>query len=234
MLRHLITPSKLFTEVCSSPSVTNGHAVDTGADYFKAGNNVSFSCNEGFTQLQSTTTCQATRVWSPPPVCTEITCKVPHLGNGDYTVRWSASRKTNEHEFHNTSTTSNAHNNTYLYNTTLVIKCNEGYELKGESATRTCQADGTWGQTPLVCVKILCNDNSDVRHEHIDHYPELAIGENGTVSYNSEHIFLSSGYTELTCSTSRKLQWIKAPQFGKRFKTSMYTKRCKIHSAYLT
>jgi len=377
----------IFTEVCSSPGVPNGHAVNGGAAYFKTGHEVSFSCNEGFSPLQSTTTCQATREWSPPPVCTEITCKVPHLGNGRYTVM-SGNRETNEQVLYNTwirpvcnygytptsiaqrkcgsggqwsgtnvycypitckslpdtfyrgkyissDTTapfpydhevtavcfqgyhltqpvtrrcinyniwsksdpdpecrrikcqspntfingqyngsqpsydfgtvlvptcntgyymlsnvakriceqldtwsgsdpqcrivtcktpnfSNGHYyplSSYLYNATIIITCTEGYELKGGSATRTCQADGTWGQPPLECVKILCNDTSDVRHEHIDHYPELAIGENGTVSYNSNHIFLSSGYTEVTCATSRKLKWIKAPQFGKLLKT---------------
>ena len=185
--------------------------MNAGDEFFKAGHKVSFSCNEGFFSTHSTTTCQAAKVWLPPPVCI-ITCKVPSLKNGRYTT---GNRD-------NASNTSNAQfdlSSPYWYNTTIAIICNEGYEMKGESATRACQVDGTWGQPPLECVKIICNDTSDVRHEHIDRYPELAIGENGTVSYNSEHIFLSSGYTIVTCSTSRKLKWIKAPEFGKIFIT---------------
>jgi len=211
MLSH---PAKLFTEVCSSPSITNGHALNVGAEYFKAGHKVQFSCNEGFSSPHSTTTCQAAKVWSPPPVCTVVTCNVPSLNNGRYTTGHG-----NRDNASNTSYAQLDLSSPYWYNTTIAIICNEGYEMKGGSATRACQSDGTWGQPPLECVKILCNDTSDVRHEHIDHYPELAIGENGTVSYNSEHIFLSSGYTIVTCSTSRKLKWIKAPEFGKIFIT---------------
>ena len=368
------------------PNVENGRA-DVNEDHiFKTGHELLFSSNEGFSSPHPTTTCQATKTWSPQPVC-EVTCKVPQLGNGRYTVM-SGNRETNEHEPYNTwispvcddgymrslftqrkckldgqwsgkevncrpiicerlpntfangsydsggkqssfpynyEITAVCHNGHYLqtplserrciasntwsrtypecrritcrspdpfkdgqyignrhsydfgtvlvptcntgyymangvekrvceqidtwsgsdpqcrivtcntpnisnghydplssywYNTTITIECNEGYEMKGGSATRTCQSDGTWGQPSLECVKILFNDTSDVRHEHIDHYPKLAISEIGSVSYNSEHIFLSSGHTEVTCSTSRKLKWIKAPQFGKLFITT--------------
>ena len=352
--------------------------MNAGAAYFKTGHEVSFSCNEGFSSPHSTTTCQAAKVWSPPPVCTDNTCKVPHLGNGRYIVI-SDNREANErepystwispvcndsytrssftprkcgldgqwsgtevycnpiickrlpngyydrrdtqppfpynHEItavchsgyhltqpatrrcidHNTwsgtdpecrritcrspTTFSNGQYNgsqhvydfgtvlvptcntdyfmsnnvykrvcerpntwsgsepvceivecetptvlnghfslrkiSYKYRDTISIKCDQGYEIKDRSGTRTCQADGTWSENPMQCFKILCNDTSDVRHEHIDLYPALAIGENGRVSYNSEHLFLSSGYTEVMCSTSRKLKWIKAPEFGK-------------------
>jgi len=330
--------------------------VNAGAEYFKTGHEVSFSCNEGFSSPHSTTTCQATRVWSPPPVCTEVTCTVPHLGNGRYAVMYD-NREANEIEPYNTwiisvcndgytrssitilvrkcgsdgqwsgnevycdpivckrlpdtfdhgkyesrgTTTpfpynheitavcdygyhltqpatrrcieSNTWNGTdpecqritcrfpaqfnngqyngsrqayafgtvllptchtgyymsnnveqrvcerpdswsgsepvcekivrcetptvlngnfsrqisYKYRDTISIQCDQGYEIKDGSGTRTCQADGTWNENPMQCFKILCNDTSDVRHEHIDLYPALAIGENGRVSYNSEH-----------------------------------------------
>jgi len=345
---------------------------------------VSFSCNEGFSSPHFTTTCQATRVWSPPPVCTEITCTVPHLGNGHYTNGFG-NLETNEIEPYNTfvipvcndgytsssviwrtcgsdgqwskpdvycnpitcarlpdtfahgyydrrdtqppfpynheitavchsgyhltqlaprrciepntwsvqdpdcrritcwspTTFSNGQYNgsqhvydfgsvlvptcntdyyisnnvekrvcerpdtwsgsepvceivecetptvlngnfssrkiSYKYRDTISIQCDQGYEIRDGSETRTCQADGTWSENPMQCFKILCNDTSDVRHENIDIYPALAIGENGRVSYNSEHLFLSSGSTEVMCSTSRKLKWIKSPEFGNIF-----------------
>ena len=324
------------------------------AEYFKTGDEVSFSCNEGFSSPHSTTTCQATKVWSPPPVCTEVTCKVPGLINGRYRTN-PGNRETNEREplsynalispicnegymlstdlsqrvcksdgqwsgtevncnpitcdrlpdtlangyyddrdkqapfpynyeipavCHygyvltqhttrrciNPNTWSgtdpdcrritctnpasfsygqyNLSQQPYDFGSVLVPTCHTGYNISNNVEKRICERpdswsgsepkckivecetptahNGTWDQPPMECVKIRCNDTSDVRHEHIDHYPELAIGENGTVSYNSEHIFLASGSTEVTCSTSRKLTWIKAPQFGKILIVNMY------------
>jgi len=152
-------------------------------------------CDTGYNMNSdiSKRVCEQQNKWSgSEPMCTTVSCKSPNISNAHYDPLPP-----------------------YWYNSTIVYKCSEGYEIKDGPAKRTCEADGTWGQPPLQCVKILCNDTSDVRHEHVDLYPALAIGESGRVSYNSEHMFLSSGYTEVMCSTSRKLKWIKAPEFGK-------------------
>ena len=54
-----------------------------------------------------------------------------------------------------------------------------------------------------------------MRHESIDSFPVLAIGEHGTVTHNSELFYLNAGSIEVECSTSKRLTWINAPQFGK-------------------
>jgi len=113
--------------------------VNAGAAYFKTGHEVSFFCNEGFSQLQSTTTCQATSVWSPPPVCTEITCNVPHLGNGRYIVI-SDNREANERE---------------PYSTWISPVCNDGY-TRSSFTTRKCGLDGQWSGTEVYCDQIIC------------------------------------------------------------------------------
>jgi len=128
-----------FAEVCSSPYVTNGHAINAKAAYFKTGDEVSFSCNEGFSSPHSTTTCQATKVWSPPTVCTEITCKVPHLGNGRYTVS-PDNRETNEME---------------SYDTWISPVCNEGYK-RLSLTQRKCCSDGQWSKPDVYCNPITC------------------------------------------------------------------------------
>jgi len=108
---------------------------------------VSFSCNDGFSPPYSTTICQATKVWSPQPVCTEVTCKVPGLINGRYTTDPSI-REANEHE---------------PYKTEISPICNEGYMLSSDLsfAQRTCESDGQWSGTVVNCDPITC-----------DHFPE--------------------------------------------------------------
>jgi len=371
------------------PNVDNGRADVNGDHIFKTGDEVSFSCNEGFSSTNSTTTCQATKVWSTPPVCTEVTCNVPHLGNGRYTVM-SGNRETNEQVLYNTwirpvcnygymptsiaqrkcgsggqwsgtnvycypitckslpdtfdhgmyisrgttspfpynyevtaacyqgyhltqpvtrrcinsnswsktnpdpecrrikcqspTTFSNGqyngsqptydfgtiliptcntgyymsnnvetrvckqidtwsgndpqcrivtcktpnisnghyyHLSSYGYNTTITITCNECYEMKGGSVTRTCQADGTWDQPSMECVKFVCNDTSDITHEAITNtvYRQLAFNECVHLNYNSTFYFLQNGSLEVKCSENRKITWISKPDFGMSYKS---------------
>ena len=355
---------------------------------FKTGQEVSFTCNEGFSSPQSTTKCQTTKVWSPPPVCTEVTCNVPHLGNGHYTViSVSDKRAANEREPYNTwispvcnggytrslfttrkceldgkwsgtevdcnpiickrlpdrfahgeyesrdtqppfpynheitavcgygyhltlpatrrcienntwngtdpecrritcrapTTFSNGQYNgsqqvydigtvlvptcntdyylsnnvekrvcershswsgsepkcnmfecetpnvtngnftsitlrtkSYRYRDKISIQCDHGYEIKSGSAIRTCQANGTWDQLPMECVKIICNDTSDLIHAAItlNAYPTLALGQSGNVTFNATFFYLQHGSVEVTCAESRKLTWVTKPHFG--------------------
>jgi len=137
------TFSPLFIEVCNSTYVTNGHAVNAEAEYFKAGHEVSFSCNEGFSSPHSTTTCQATKTWSPQPVCTEVTCKVPRLINGGYTTN-PGNREANERE-------------PLKYNALISPNCNEGYMLSMDLSQRVCKSDGQWSGTEVNCNPITCD-----------------------------------------------------------------------------
>jgi len=354
--------------------------------FSRPGDEVSFSCNEGFSPPNSTTTCQATKVWSPPPMCTEVTCIVPHLDNGHYIVI-SDNREANEREPYNTwispvcnggytrssltqrkcgldgqwsgtdvycdpiickrlpdtfdhgyyaskglqppfpynheitavchsgyhltqpvtrrciesntwsgtdpacrrikcrspTTFSNGQYNgsqhvydigtvlvptchtgyymsnnvekrvcershswsgsepkctmfecetpnvtngnftsitlrtkSYRYRDKISIQCDHGYEIKSGSAIRTCQANGTWDQLPMECVKIICNDTSDLIHAAItlNAYPTLALGQSGNVTFNSTFFYLQHGSVEVTCAESRKLTWVTKPHFG--------------------
>ena len=380
---HFISYRNVFAEVCSSPYVTNRHAMNTKAEYFKTGHEVSFFCNEGFSSPHSTTTCQATKVWSPQPMCTEITCAVPHLGNGRYNILhnsreaneiepyktfiipvcndgyarssfiwrkcgsdglWSkadvycnpitcerlpdtydhgyydsqdtqppfpynheitavchsgyhltqpATRRCIEHNMwseqypecrrikcRSPTTFSNGqyngsrqiydfgsalvptchtgyymsnnvekrvcerHNSwsgtepkcefvecetptifngnltpkmiSYKYRVKISIQCDQGYEIKDGSETRTCQENGTWDQPHMECVKFLCNDTSDIRHAaiHLSAYPSLEFGQSGNVTFNSTFFNLQQGSVEVTCTETRKLTWVTKPDFG--------------------
>lgn len=137
--------------------------------------------------------CENRNKWSGEnPICAMVQCDQPSVINGYL---------------------NNNHVN-YFYKTRIIIKCKSGYEIKDGSYTRTCQADGTWGTQALQCVRIQCNDTSDVKHESILQYPELAFGETGHASYNSTYFYMNSGSAELSCSTSRKLSWTTHPVFG--------------------
>jgi len=200
------TDPECWRITCRSPTTFSNGQYDLWQTSYDFGTVMVPTCHTGYYMPHNVEkrVCEQLNTWSgSEPVCEIVECETPTVLNGNFTSSTSRTKL-------------------YRYRDSIAIQCIEGYEIKSGSATRTCQADGTWDQPHMECVKMLCNDTSDVRHEHIDHYPELAIGENGTVSYNSEHIFLSSGYTKVTCSTSRKLKWIKAPQFGKIFILNMY------------
>jgi len=104
---------------------------------------------------------------------------------------------------------------TYIYNTTVLLSCNDGYEVKEGTARRTCLGDGTWGPVPIDCVKIICNDTVNVRHESIVEYPVITIGEFGSVTYNSSFFHLQEGSTEVHCSANRIFAWTNSPLFGR-------------------
>jgi len=141
--------------VCTLPNVENGQAEVSEHQIFKTGHAVSFSCNEGFSPPHSTTTCQATKLWSPQPVCTEVTCTVPLLINGRYTTDPSI-REANEH---------------VPYKTEISPICNEGYMLSSDLsfAQRTCKSDGQWSGTEVNCDRITCDsfpEQFDHRYYH--------------------------------------------------------------------
>jgi len=183
--------------------VNNGRLSSTAKEIYKADESVSFSCNTGYIPNKSETTCLPTKVWSPPPVCNIINCTVPALSNGQYlklTSNNSKWEKTDEHKF--------------KYGTILNIQCNKWYETTDESSNRTCKEDGTYSPSPPHCVKVLCNDSTDVSHASVDNYPELGVGESGNVSYNSTYFYLTEGSLEVTCTDSRTFKWTSQPHFG--------------------
>lgn len=156
------------------------------------------TCNTGYNIANniSRRVCKQHNEWSGPnPVCEIIKCKRPSVLNGQITYHFKDS---------------------YNYGTSIHIKCNDWYETIDRSYRRTCQADGTWGPPELQCVKILCNDTVNVNHVSIYRYPEIGVGENANVSYNSSYFYLSDGSVEIRCNENRRFTWIKQPYFGKR------------------
>jgi len=177
---------------------------DKEKQIYKPAESASFTCNTGYKPESSETTCLPTTDWSPPPVCNIVNCTVPTLNNGQYfklapdNVTWAMT-------YEQKST----------YGTTLKVQCNQWYEITNGSNSLKCQEDGTWSPSPPQCVKILCNDSTDIRHAPIYNYPELGVGENGTLSYNSTYFYLKEGSLIVTCTESRKFAWTLQPYFGK-------------------
>jgi len=154
-------------------------------------------CNKGYTIANNVTerVCEEPNRWSSDePQCTLVTCIRPtSIENGVLTP--------NQH--------------TYDYNTWITLRCNAGYEVKGGIQQLRCLEDGSWGAVSLQCVKIVCNDTTNVQHESINTYPNISFGEPGNVTYNSSFFHLKEGSTKVNCSAGRKLVWTKPPQFGR-------------------
>jgi len=183
--------------------VVNGLLSNTEKQIYKADESVSFSCNTGYIPKNSVTTCLPTKVWSVPPVCNIVNCKLPASNNNQYlklTSNNSAWEMTDEQ--------------TFTFGTVLNIQCNKWYETTDGSSNRTCLENGTWGLSLPQCVKTTCNDSTDASHASVDNYPELGVGESGNVSYNSTYFYITEGSPEVTCTEKKKYTWTSQPHFG--------------------
>ena len=183
---------------CSQPdSINNGHYNDSQAVY-DYGIVLAPTCIKGYYISNNVIerVCEKINSWSGiDPVCEIVKCFRPLVQNGLI----SPTR------------------NFYDYNTHITIQCNTNYEMEDELFTMTCKEDGTWGLQIPQCVKIMCNDISNVRHESIGVYPQLGIGEVGVVLYNSTFFYLSQGSVDVNCTMDRSLLWINTPEFGTIF-----------------
>jgi len=153
-------------------------------------------CDQGYTITNNVThrICNQYNTWSgKEPTCSIVTCNRP----ASYLNGWLTPNQS-----------------TYNYNTTVVVSCNDGYEIKKGTVHRTCFEDGTWGPVPIDCVKIICNDTVNVSHESINEYPAISFNEVARVIYNSSFFHLQEGSTEVNCSADRKLSWTRSPLFG--------------------
>jgi len=199
----------LFVEVCLTTLFPNGHVDTEVHKTYKPGDTVAVSCDIGFKANSLNTTCNQSRFWDPQPTCTIVTCPAPTVDNGNYTTHIN-NQQQNDHI--NATTVME-----YKFNTTIYLECDDKYEADGPTAI-TCLADGTWGQQTSTCVKILCNNTSDVNHEAVIKIPpDLGIGEMGNVSYNSLQFHLSDGGVQVECHNNRSLTWTRKPIFGKVF-----------------
>ena len=181
----------------------NGTLSGATKSIYKSYESVSFTCDTGFIPNTNATSCLATKVWSPPPVCNIVNCTVATLNNGQYKT------------LSDTGTWVSANKSSYTYGTTLKVKCNKWYEITDGSSNLTCLENGSWGPSNVQCVKIFCNNSTDVSHVSINNYPELGVGETGNVSYNTTHFYITQGSLEVKCNESRRFIWTTAPLFGK-------------------
>jgi len=182
--------------ICFQPgAISNGRYNKIQSNYYFE-SVIQPICDQGYSISNNVTqrVCEQYNYWSgEEPKCSVVTCNRPaSILNG-----WLTPNQT-----------------TYNYNTTIVITCNDEYEIKEGTARRTCFEDGTWGPEPIDCVKIICNDTVNIRHASIKEYPVISIGEVGLVIYNSSFFHLQEGSTEVNCSADRKFSWTKSPCFG--------------------
>ena len=155
-------------------------------------------CYDGY-RLASTTSlaCQANGQWMGQPTeCNKITCPSLSVENGTFKPI----------------------SINYAYRTVITLTCSSGYEAEHGRTQLTCQHDGTWGLASLKCIKIRCNDTSDVQHDVVLWYPLLAFGEVGKAVYNSTYFNYKTGSLQVNCSYDRKLFWINKPVFGEHVK----------------
>jgi len=181
--------------ICDHPDEFNNVHYNENNDTYDFGSVLIPTCDKGFIMSNGVyeRVCENINFWSGNnPICEIIMCFRPTVLNG-LLIRTR---------------------NFYNYNTHITIQCNTNFEIQNGIYTRTCQEDGIWGSDTLQCVKILCNDTSDVIHESVGVYPQLAIGEIGGVLYNSTVFYLQSGSVDVNCSMDRKLTWITTPVFG--------------------
>jgi len=193
----IVLSTCLCKEVCSPPTMTDGRVSSPSKTIYKSGDVLTITCNVGYVPISLDTTCQSNRSWiwgGEELKCSVVTCNRPlFILNG-----WLIPDQ-----------------HTYDYNTTVVLSCNDGYEVKEGTARRTCFEDGTWGPMPIDCFKIICNDTVNVRHESIKEYPVISYSEVGRVVYNSSFFHLQKGSAEVICSADRKLSWMNSPLFGR-------------------
>ena len=196
-----------FVEVCLEPFYTNGHIETAVNKTYTTGDTVSVICDTGFKALSLNTTCNQSRFWDPHPACTIVTCPAPTVYNGNYTAH-------NYDQQQNDNINKSTMVIEYKFNITIFLQCDDKFEADGPT-TFKCLADGSWGQEISTCVKILCNNTSDVSEAAVIKIPtDLGIGEMGNVSYNPLQYHLSDGVVQVKCHDNRSLTWTKKPNFG--------------------
>jgi len=184
----------LFKEDYSFPTILPGRISSQSKIIYKSEDVANITCNEGYVHSSLYTTCQPERYWfwrTEEPKCSVLTSNEPsNMLNGILTPDQP----------------------TFNFNTTVVLSCNDGYEI---TAHRTCCEDGTWGPELFGCVKIICNDYVNIRHESINQYPLISFNEVRLVVYNSSFFHVQEGSAEVHCSADGKLYWTKSPLFGR-------------------
>jgi CUB/sushi domain-containing protein len=166
------------------PGIEHGYLQYNGT---YRGATLTYHCDEGYKiEGGSERKCRRNKTWSKvPPVCTVITCTLPHnIAHGlvDY------DRSSRE--------------GTLIYGSTVSYHCDHGYELIGNSI-RTCGAEGVWVGAEPECVRVRCplpriplNGEQELL--------EVTVG--GIVRYSCNHGYQLEGARLLTCLLNRNLK----------------------------
>ncbi|XP_070571254.1 uncharacterized protein [Ptychodera flava] len=148
---------------CEDPEdVDYGYAEWNDTTY---GNNVTYSCYEGYTLNGSEiVTCQADAEWSaPPPVCIVVSCDDPGQPDNGY--------------FEGVD---------FTHGSNVTYYCHDGYILNG-TETMTCLINGTWDSEPPTCYPVSCGDPGEIENGN-------KIGENFTYESEIKFV-CNEGYT---------------------------------------
>jgi len=142
-----------FSEVCEIPTFTNGHIVPHSRGLYKANETAQITCNAGFEPNTPLTRCTSSRMWDPEPLCCNVTCVVPLISGGYYTM--NEEKTTNSMELR--------------CGETITPFCDTSGFTIMPSTSRTCQIDGTLSGTEPVCIPIICNSlPPDIQHGKYD------------------------------------------------------------------
>ncbi|XP_065899762.1 sushi, von Willebrand factor type A, EGF and pentraxin domain-containing protein 1-like isoform X2 [Dysidea avara] len=145
----------------------------------------SFTCNTGYELTGSDTrTCQSDGNWSGSNgVCRKVPCpSLTDPNNGMITCSLGDDRVPS-------------------YEDTCSFTCNTGYELTG-SDTRTCQSDGSWSGSGVMCMRVPCPTLTDPDNGTIT----CSLGDDGVPSYEDTCSFTCNTGYELTGSDTRTCQ----------------------------
>jgi len=138
--------------------------------------------------------CEENDIWSwEDPVCQIVQCT--------------------EHQPVEHGSLISSHDHQFEYKTIITLTCDIGYEPANRITNASCLDTGSW-DSMLRCVKLQCNNTSDVEHAAIQTYPLLAFGDVEEATYNATFFNLMTGSLKIKCSLERKLTWIDPPQFG--------------------
>lgn len=153
------------------------------------GSTATFSCDSGYSQRSGTAntqTCDGSS-WSwtgSAMVCDPVSCgSLPNPANGSVTTPSGV-------EFNDVAT----------YN------CNSGFTRSGGSATRTCQASGSWSGSATVCSPVDCGAPPAVTNGSRTF---TSTTFSSSASYTCNSGYTRSGSASLTCSASGS--WGTAP-----------------------
>ncbi|XP_043932226.1 P-selectin-like [Protopterus annectens] len=122
--------------ICPQPEVKDGQKVNESGRGSQFNTSFTFECNEGFTlRGSSVVTCNKDGHWDPPlPKCEVVMCPKLVVQNGQ---KVNVTGPENQ------------------VNTSVTIKCNKGFILRGTSVV-TCNKHGRWDPPLPTCEEIVC------------------------------------------------------------------------------